>query len=434
MFLSLKSTAVGANSRSILAPVSISQGHLQIYSWSKYPHIIRLEFIKKSHLLHINPVITPPPFHFQLTKPPSGTGGVGTAFLDQLAALTPAPPISLVLISRSSKSLSVLSFSEPLALPIVPSDLAASTQPALTPSEILAYLENGNLTGSKCVLIDNTSNQKLAESYPSFLSRGISIVTPNKKAFSGPLDLWQDIHSASYPQTPKGGLCYHESTVGAGLPIISTLKDLIATGDKVTKIEGVFSGTMSFLFNNFAPLSASPSSGGAGGKWSAEVAKAKALGFTEPDPRDDLNGLDVARKLVILARLAGLDIQDTSAFPVESLIPTALESCESGDEFMARLPEFDAQMEAMKDAAEKEGKVVRYVGSIDVVGRKLRVGLERLDRGHPVAGLSGSDNIVNFYTERYGARPLIVQGAGAGAEVTAMGVTADLLKVLERIR
>ena len=169
---------------------------------------------------------------------------------------------------------------------------------------------------------------------------------------------------------------------------------------------------MSFLFNNFAPLSASPSSGGAGGKWSAEVAKAKALGFTEPDPRDDLNGLDVARKLVILARLAGLDIQDTSAFPVESLIPTALESCESGDEFMARLPEFDAQMEAMKDAAEKEGKVVRYVGSIDVVGRKLRVGLERLDRGHPVAGLSGSDNIVNFYTERYGARPLIVQGAG----------------------
>lgn len=190
------------------------------------------------------------------------------------------------------------------------------------------------------------------------------------------------------------------------MPILCTLKDLLATGDSIRRIEGVFSGTLSFLFNNFAPLS------GSGGRWSAEVRTAKQLGYTEPDPRDDLNGLDVARKVVILARLAGLDVQDTAAFPVESLIPLALESCASGEEFLDRLPEFDDAMEDVKRAAAAEGKVVRYVGRVDVVRRELRVGLERLDRSHPVAGLRGSDNIVNFYTERYGERPLIVQGAG----------------------
>jgi homoserine dehydrogenase len=195
----------------------------------------------------------------------------------------------------------------------------------------------------------------------------------------------------------------------------------------VTKIEGVFSGTMSFLFNSFAPLS------GAGGKWSAEVKKAKELGYTEPDPRDDLNGLDVARKLTILARLAGLPVESPTSFPVQSLIPKALESCTSGDEFLEKLPEFDSEMEETRAAAEKEGKVIRFVGSIDVASKQVKVGLEKFDRSHPIAGLKGSDNIISFYTERYGSNPLIVQGAGAGGDVTAMGVTADLLKVLARI-
>lgn len=219
---------------------------------------------------------------------------------------------------------------------------------------------------------------------------------------------------------------YHESSVGAGLPVISTLKDLVDTGDSVTKIEGVFSGTMSFLFNSFAPTE------GFGGKWSAEVAKAKALGYTEPDPRDDLNGLDVARKLTILARLAGLEIESPTAFPVQSLIPKELESVASGEEFLQRLPEFDSRMEETKVAAEKEGKVVRFVGSIDVEKNTVKVGLEKFDRSHPIAALKGSDNIISFHTKRY-ASPLIVQGAGAGGDVTAMGVTADLIKVLERL-
>lgn len=221
--------------------------------------------------------------------------------------------------------------------------------------------------------------------------------------------LWNSLHESSYrPYDPyRGrGLLYHESSVGAGLPIISTLNNLIATGDTVRRIQGVFSGTMSFLFNNFAPVH------GKGGNWSAEVRKAKEAGFTEPDPRDDLNGLDVARKLVILARLVGLEVAGTDSFPVQSLIPAELEGVESGEVFLERLHEFDRRMEEVRDEAVREGKVVRFVGSVDVGGKALKVGLEKLDRAHPIAGLEGSDNIVSFYTERYGENPLVVRGAG----------------------
>lgn len=277
---------------------------------------------------------------------------------------------------------------------------------------------------SKVILVDNTSSQDVANRYPEILSKGINIVTPNKKAFSGSYKLWEDIFAAS---AASGAKVYHESSVGAGLPVISTLKELVDTGDEVKRIEGVFSGTMSFLFNSFAPTE------GQGGKWSAEVAKAKELGYTETDPRDDLNGLDVARKLTILARLAGLKVESPTSFLVQSLIPKDLESASSGDEFMARLHEFDSQMEETKIAAEKESKVVRFVGSVDVEKKEVKVGLEKFDKSHPIAALKGSDNIISFYTKRYGTNPLIVQGAGAGGEVTAMGVTGDLLKVLDRI-
>ncbi|PSS14935.1 hypothetical protein M430DRAFT_51585 [Amorphotheca resinae ATCC 22711] len=356
-----------------------------------------------------------------------GAGGVGKCFLSQLEVISkrlsanPASPtLSLILVSRSKM---ILYSPEYVALPHgdISTKLAASTQEPLPLPKIIDFLA---AAPSKVILVDNTSSQDVADQYPQVLSRGISIVTPNKKAFSGSYKLWQDIFAAA---ASSGAKVYHESSVGAGLPVISTLKDLVDTGDSVTKIEGVFSGTMSFLFNSFAPTE------GSGGKWSAEVKKAKELGYTEPDPRDDLNGLDVARKLTILARLAGLQVESPTSFPVQSLIPKELESVGSGDEFLQRLPEFDAQMEETKVAAEKEGKVVRFVGSIDVAKKEVKVGLEKFDRSHPIAALKGSDNIISFYTKRYGANPLIVQGAGAGGEVTAMGVTADLLKVLERL-
>ncbi|KAI4871090.1 homoserine dehydrogenase-domain-containing protein [Hypoxylon rubiginosum] len=351
-----------------------------------------------------------------------GAGGVGKCFLSQLEALSkrrPTPKLSLCYISTSKKALFNPDYS--IAVENVLQDLAASSKAPMSLPQVADYLATAP---SKVILVDNTSSQDVADTYPLFLSRGISIVTPNKKAFSGSYKLWQDIFTAA---ATSGAKVYHESSVGAGLPVISTLKDLVDTGDEVTKIEGVFSGTMSFLFNSFAPVE------GSGGQWSAEVKKAKELGYTEPDPRDDLNGLDVARKLTILARLAGLPVESPTSFPVQSLIPKELESVSSGDEFLQRLPEFDSQMEETKAAAQNKGKVVRFVGSIDVATKAVKVGLEEFDKSHPIAALKGSDNIISFYTKRYGANPLIIQGAGAGGEVTAMGVTSDLLKVLSQI-
>ncbi|PSN66696.1 hypothetical protein BS50DRAFT_524067 [Corynespora cassiicola Philippines] len=355
-----------------------------------------------------------------------GAGGVGKCFLSQLQHLasnlsrSPAAPtyLSLIWLSTSKKA---IYYADYKSLNNWEAELQASNTPPLPPQQLAEYLVKAP---GKVVLVDNTSNQDVAESYPLFLKKGISIVTPNKKAFSSSYQLWTDIFSAASNGAGAGGYVFHESSVGAGLPVISTLKELVETGDQVTKIEGVFSGTMSFLFNSFQPTS------GGGGKFSAEVKTAKDKGFTEPDPRDDLNGLDVARKLTILARLAGLKVESPTSFPVQSLIPKELESCSSGDEFLARLPEFDGQMDELKAAAEKEGKVVRFVGSVDVPAGAVKVGLEKFDKSHPIAALKGSDNIIAFYTKRYGDNPLIIQGAGAGGDVTAMGVTGDLIKVL----
>lgn len=334
---------------------------------------------------------------------------MGKHFLTQLQSLStrlsqaqPPTYLSLVLVSRSNRML----FSEnyrPLNFSTWEKELAESKQPVLQPTDLANMLATAP---EKVILVDNTSANAVADAYPLFLKKGISIVTPNKKGFSDKYELWEDMFNAAGNGTGTGGYVFHESTVGAGLPVISTLKDLVETGDSVTKIEGVFSGTMSFLFNSFMPV------GGGGGKFSAEVKKAKDLGYTEPDPRDDLNGLDVARKLTILARLAGLKVASPTSFPVQSLIPKDLESCSSGDEFMEKLPQYDDETEKLKQEAAKEGKVVRFVGSIDVEKQDVKVGLEKFDASHPIAALKGSDNIISFYTKRYGSNPLIIQGAG----------------------
>ena len=245
----------------------------------------------------------------------TGAGGVGKCFLSQLEYLSnrlardpSSPKLSLVLVSRIKKTLYSQQYTA-LSYSNLSSRLDSSTQEPLSLSEVIEYLA---AAPAKAILVDNTSSQDVADAYPQVLSMGISIVTPNKKAFSGSYKLWQDIFTAA---STSGAKVYHESSVGAGLPVISSLKELVDTGDEVIRIEGIFSGTMSFLFNSFAPTE------GKGGKWSEEVKKAKVLGYTEPDPRDDLNGLDVARKLTILARLAGLQVESPTSFPVQSLIP-----------------------------------------------------------------------------------------------------------------
>ncbi|KAI9815262.1 MAG: hypothetical protein M1827_002742 [Pycnora praestabilis] len=358
-----------------------------------------------------------------------GTGGVGSHVLSQLAALSQrfsqcvGTPIylSLILLCRSNKILYHKGYG-PLSLQSWEADLKTSTLPMMSMVGIAQFL---SAAPASVVMIDNTSNQEVAESYPLFLKHGMSVVTPNKKAFSGDISLYEDIFNAA--ASSGAGLMYHESSVGAALPVISTLKDLVDTGDEVRKIEGIFSGTMSFLFNSFMPTS------GGGGKFSEEVKKARDLGYTEPDPRDDLNGLDVARKLTILARLCGVPVPSPTDFPVQSLIPEPLESVSSGGEFMEKLADYDADFEKVKKEAEAEGKVIRYTGSIDVAKKKIKVGLEKFDKSHAIASLKGSDNIISFHTRRYSEHPLTIQGAGAGQEVTAMGVTADLIKVLQRL-
>ncbi|CAG9942479.1 unnamed protein product [Clonostachys rosea f. rosea IK726] len=352
-----------------------------------------------------------------------GAGGVGACFLKQLAYLAksrPSPCIRLCYFAIIDRALYHDKYSDidiDNALSLLESD---GFDPPQIP-DIIKYL---SATPGKVIVVDNTASGLMAASYPEFLKKGISIITPNKKAFSGSYQLWQDVFTSA---SAGGSFVYHESSVGAGMPIISTLNELVETGDQVTLIEGVFSGTMSFLFNTFSPTE------GQGGKWSVEVKKAKELGYTEPDPRDDLNGLDVARKITILARLAGLPIESPSVFPVQSLIPKELHTVVSSEEFLQKLPGFDHILEKEREEASKVNKVVRFVGKVDIISGEAKVGLEWFEKSHPIANLQGSDNIINFYTKRYGNLPLTIRGAGAGGDVTAMGVTGDLLKILRQI-
>lgn len=346
-----------------------------------------------------------------------GTGVVGKAFLNQLKSVKSSINYNVVLISRSRKAVISEDYSS-LDLSKWEELVNSAAQDAFTVDGLVDFLKK---SPSPAILVDNTSDSVLSSGYPKFLQNGISVATPNKKAFSSDLSLWNDIFSPS-----AKGLVYHEATVGAGLPIINNLRDMIVTGDKVVSIEGIFSGTLSYIFNEFS------SSDGKEVNFSEVVAVAKSLGYTEPDPRDDLNGLDVARKVTILARIAGFNVEGPTSFPVQSLIPKPLESIQSSDEFMQKLPEYDHELAALKNEAAKEGKVLRFVGKVDFPTNTVSVSVEKYDLSHPFASLKGSDNVVSIKTERYPS-PLIVQGAGAGADVTAAGVLADAIKIAQRV-
>ena len=263
------------------------------------------------------------------------------------------------------------------------------------------------------VIIDCTASEAVAKNYEVWLKAGIHVITPNKKAGSGPFGVYQKIKQAE--RSSQTHFLY-ETTVGAGLPIINTLRDLVQTGDRVTEIEGVLSGTLSYIFNTLNPQK----------RFSEVVIEAKNKGYTEPDPRDDLSGLDVARKVVILAREMGLSIsmQDVK---VSGLVPQELQSGGIED-FLSRLPHYDAQMQKLLDDAKSRGEVLKYVGRIDSEGG-ASVELKSYKTSHPFAHMSATDNVVAFRTARYSNQPLIVQGPGAGPEVTSAGVFADLLRL-----
>ena len=263
------------------------------------------------------------------------------------------------------------------------------------------------------IIIDCTASEFIASRYTDWLSRGIHVITPNKKAFSGPFDHYRALQAAA----DEGSAHYfYETTVGAALPVITTLCDLIHTGDEVHSVQGIFSGTLAYLFNVYDGTR----------PFSDIVREARENGFTEPDPRDDLSGMDVARKLTILARELGERIE-IGDFPVQNLVPEALRDC-SIDDFLARLPDYDDTIDALYRDASSEGRRLRYVARFET-GGDASVGLEAVDADHPFCNINLTDNIVQFKSDRYSANPLVVQGPGAGPEVTAAGVFADLLRL-----
>lgn len=299
------------------------------------------------------------------------------------------------------------------------SAIAATIEPVDLKTFVARLEAAAERTGGAAIVVDNTSSEAVADLYEGWLSRGVHVVTPNKKANSGDLKYYKELRNIQ-----RNGYThyFYEGTVGAGLPIISTVRNLLDSGDRVSKIEGIFSGTLSYIFNTF----------GTDDKPFSDVVKtAKELGYTEPDPRDDLSGMDVARKVVILARECGLDLE-LSDVPIESLVPEPLRDAASADDFMARLPEFDGEMTTRVAEAAARGEKLRYVGVVDVKNGTGAVELRAYDAAHPFGSLSGSDNIISFETKRYvEGQALVVRGPGAGAEVTAGGVFGDVLRVCQ---
>lgn len=262
-------------------------------------------------------------------------------------------------------------------------------------------------------LVDTTASAAISDRYGAWLERGIHVITANKKAQSGPLDYYTSLRSS---RRAGGTHFLYETSVGAGLPVIQTLRDLSETGDEIYSIEGIFSGTLAYLFNVFDGSKA----------FSAIVSEARDSGYTEPDPRDDLSGMDVARKLIILARELGLKLE-LSDIEIESLVPETL-THGSVEEFLAALPEYDGAMLERLEQSRSAGQVLRYVGSLDKSGTAA-VRLQSLPAEHAFAHINLTDNIVRFVSARYSDNPLVVQGPGAGPAVTAAGVFADLLRL-----
>jgi aspartokinase/homoserine dehydrogenase 1 len=265
------------------------------------------------------------------------------------------------------------------------------------------------------VIIDCSASQLIADRYAGWLERGIHVITPNKKAFSGSMDEYRELRRAA----ATGNTHYlYETTVGAALPVVATLRDLIDTGDVVRSIQGIFSGTLAYLFNVYDGTM----------PFSEIVIAARDSGYTEPDPRDDLSGMDVARKLTILAREIGHEI-NIGDFPVENLVPENLRDC-TVDQFLAQLPDFDDDVLARYKKAQAGNKKLRYVAHLDQAGN-AGVALQAVSADHPFCNIRRTDNIVQFETDRYAENPLVIQGPGAGPEVTASGVFGDLLRLAQ---
>ena len=278
--------------------------------------------------------------------------------------------------------------------------------------EMIIFLNDS--PGNVKVLIDCTASDVIPDLYPRCFEAKINVITANKKGLSGSIARYKDILESA--QENKCNFLY-ETTAGAALPFIKSVKDFTASGDKIREIEGVFSGTLAYLFNTFD-----------GEKpFSEIVSNAKDQGYTEPDPRDDLSGMDVARKLVILAREMGqyIEVNDVE---IENLVNKSHQDL-SVEDYLKAMADDDEMMQTRYQEANNEGKALCYIAQLNGKG-EASVTLKAIDQDHQFFGLEGTENIIKYNTERYSSYPLVHRGPGAGPEVTAAGIFSDLLALL----
>ncbi|HEV8695226.1 MAG TPA: homoserine dehydrogenase [Lysobacter sp.] len=348
-----------------------------------------------------------------------GTGTVGSAVLARLAGWVGTPlgeRLSLVHVANSR-----VAIADRNGLPAKQARVLFDSSSAKESSSLQALTATLGDHGTR-VIVDATASEAVAERHAHWLAQGIHVVTACKLGQGTSLARWRAIRIAGN----EGGACYGDSaTVGAGLPLLRSLRELQVGGDRIHAIAGVLSGSLAWLFNNYDGMR----------PFSALVRQAREAGYTEPDPRDDLSGEDVRRKIVILARAAGVELEGQDV-EVTSLVPPEL-AILSKDAVDAALPALDAPLRERFAAAYKHGEKLRFIARLERAANgegKARVGLESLPGDHPLAGGAGTDNKVAIWSDRYNVQPLVIQGPGAGAEVTAAGLLDDVLRILRDIR
>jgi bifunctional aspartokinase / homoserine dehydrogenase 1 len=342
-----------------------------------------------------------------------GTGLIGSTLLQQIAhqkqALLNGRNIDLRIQAVGNSSHMLLS--DQGIPPHAAQQRLAQDGTRMRLEEFVHRMKEMNLPNS--VFVDCTASDAVVKKYAEILTSSISIVTPNKKANAGPLDAYRELRRLALKSNVR---FLYSANVGAGLPILSTIDDLVAGGDRILRIEGALSGTLSYIFNSFTGKA----------HWSAIVEEAREHGYTEPDPREDLNGMDVGRKLLILAREAGHYI-NRNDISIEPVVPRAMLQGGSVGTFMKRLHSLDKHFESMREKAARMGRVPRYLATWH--NGQAYVGLRDVPRDHPAASLTGSSVTVALTTANRKEYPIVISGPGAGAEVTASAVLADIIRI-----